>query len=155
MSGGMPMAGGWSMSMMWMRPGQSSLGRAVAFLAMWQTMMVAMMLPSVMQVVLLHRRVMDSRRQQPGKSIAAAGLLLSGYFGVWLAFGAVAYLAGTTLSSSAMRSEAVSRMIPTATALALILAGWYQVTSWTRLCLSHCRSLKICLARSHRGRGLG
>jgi len=136
MSGGMPMPGGWSMSMMWMMGGPSWFGRAAMFLGMWQTMMVAMMLPSVMPVVLLHRRVMENR----ARPMLAELLLLSGYFGVWLAFGAVAYAAGTTLSSSAMQSQAVSRMIPTATALALILAGWYQVTRWKRLCLSHCRS---------------
>lgn len=140
MSGGMPMPGGWSMSMMWMMGGPSWFGRAAMFLGMWQTMMVAMMLPSVMPVVLLHRRVMEGRSQQAGKRIAPELLLLSGYFGVWLAFGAVAYAAGTALSDSAMQSQAVSRMIPGATAFALILAGWYQVTSWKRLCLSHCRS---------------
>jgi predicted metal-binding membrane protein len=44
----MPMPGGWSMSMTWMRmPGQSWLGLAASFLGMWIVMMVAMMLPSL------------------------------------------------------------------------------------------------------------
>jgi predicted metal-binding membrane protein len=45
--GGMPMPGGWTMSMAWMRmPGQTWPGAAAAFLGMWAVMMVAMMLPS-------------------------------------------------------------------------------------------------------------
>ena len=41
----MPMPGGWTMSMTWMRvPGQTWAG-AASFLAMWIAMMVAMMLP--------------------------------------------------------------------------------------------------------------
>ena len=44
----MPMPGGWTMSMTWMRmPGQTWPGAAAAFLAMWSVMMVAMMLPAL------------------------------------------------------------------------------------------------------------
>src|SRR5262249_56955394 len=47
MSGGMPMPGGWTMSMVWMRmPGQGWTGAAATFLGMWLLMMVAMMLPA-------------------------------------------------------------------------------------------------------------
>jgi predicted metal-binding membrane protein len=43
---GMPMPGGWTMSMTWMRmPGQSWPGSAASFVVMWTVMMVAMMLP--------------------------------------------------------------------------------------------------------------
>ncbi len=44
--GEMPMPGGWTMSMAWMRmPGQTWPGAAASFLGMWVVMMVAMMLP--------------------------------------------------------------------------------------------------------------
>src|SRR6185503_20496768 len=44
----MPMPGGWTMSMAWMRmPAQTWPGAAVSFLGMWVVMMVAMMLPSL------------------------------------------------------------------------------------------------------------
>ena len=47
--GGMPMPGGWTMSMAWMRmPGQTWPGAAASFLGMWVVMMVAMMLPSLL-----------------------------------------------------------------------------------------------------------
>src|SRR5439155_4659683 len=46
--GEMPMPGGWTMSMAWMRmPGQTWPGAAASFLCMWVVMMVAMMLPSL------------------------------------------------------------------------------------------------------------
>jgi predicted metal-binding membrane protein len=46
--GEMPMPGGWTMSMAWMRmPGQTWPGAAAAFLSMWVVMMAAMMLPSL------------------------------------------------------------------------------------------------------------
>ena len=44
----MPMPGGWTMSMVWMRmPGQSWPEAAASFIGMWVVMMVAMMLPSL------------------------------------------------------------------------------------------------------------
>ncbi|MFI5197554.1 MAG: hypothetical protein ACHQJD_02950 [Thermoanaerobaculia bacterium] len=47
MSGGMPMRGGWTMSMAWMRmPGQTWPGAAASFVGMWVVMMVPMMLPA-------------------------------------------------------------------------------------------------------------
>src|SRR5437016_11190232 len=45
--GEMPMPGGWTMSMAWMRmPGQTWPGAAASFLGMWVVVMVTMMLPS-------------------------------------------------------------------------------------------------------------
>ncbi|WP_437341762.1 hypothetical protein [Cupriavidus basilensis] len=45
--GAMPMPGGWTMSMAWMRMcGQTWPGVAASFLGMWVVMMTAMMLPS-------------------------------------------------------------------------------------------------------------
>src|SRR5512134_2889245 len=55
--GGMPMPGGWTMSMTWMRtPGQTWPGAAVSFLGMWVVMMVAMMLPSQVPMLRRYRR---------------------------------------------------------------------------------------------------
>ena len=52
--GEMPMPGGWTMSMAWMRtPGQRCCSAATSFLGMWVVMMLAMMLPSL--VPMLHR----------------------------------------------------------------------------------------------------
>src|SRR3981189_1145328 len=55
--GGMPMPGGWTMSMAWMRmPGQTWPGAAASFLGMWIVMMVAMMLPSLVPMLRRYRQ---------------------------------------------------------------------------------------------------
>src|SRR6516164_7491915 len=52
----MPMPGGWTMSMAWMRmPGQTWTGAAASFLGMWVAMTVAMMLPSVAPMLWRYR----------------------------------------------------------------------------------------------------
>ncbi len=56
--GGMPMPGGWTMSMAWMRmPGQSFAYMAMSFLGMWVVMMMAMMLPSLVPMLRRYREV--------------------------------------------------------------------------------------------------
>ena len=141
MSSVMPMPGGWSMSMAWMRMGnQTPLAHAAMFLLMWTAMMIAMMLPSVMPAVLLHRRLIATRVNRGDRAAGSNMLLLSGYFSVWVLFGAVAYALGMTIAAAAMRSMRVSVMIPAATGLALAAAGGYQLTQWKQICLRHCRS---------------
>jgi predicted metal-binding membrane protein len=87
--GGMPMPGGWTMSMAWMRmPGQTWPGAAAAFLGMWTVMMVAMMLPSLVP--------MRRYRQAIGQAVGGTGetrlgpltaLVGTGYFFVWTVIG--------------------------------------------------------------------
>src|ERR1017187_10374176 len=56
MGGEMPMPGGWTMSMMWMRmPGETWTASAAMFMLMWLAMMVAMMLPSALPMLLNFR----------------------------------------------------------------------------------------------------
>jgi predicted metal-binding membrane protein len=50
--GEMPMPGGWTMSMAWMRmSGQTWPVAAASFFGMWSVMMVAMMLPSLVPML--------------------------------------------------------------------------------------------------------
>jgi predicted metal-binding membrane protein len=140
------------MSMAWMSMGLTTIEHAAMFLIMWTVMMVAMMLPSVMPAVLLHRGLLSSRA---GRGNAAGGsqmLLLAGYFVVWVAFGAVAYVVGMAIASAAMRSLEISVLVPVATGIALVAAGVYQLTSWKQICLRHCRSPLEFFAR-HQIRG--
>src|ERR1700688_2923532 len=88
MSGGMPMPGNWTMSMMWMPMG-GRLGSAVTFTVMWLAMMIAMILPSTMPMLLLYRRASAFRGENRiGLAVFALG---TGYFFVWTLFGIVAY----------------------------------------------------------------
>jgi predicted metal-binding membrane protein len=141
MSSTMPMPGGWSMSMTWMSMGQQSLlAHGAMFLTMWAVMMVAMMLPSVMPAVLLHRRLILTRVERGDGAGGSQVVLLAGYFCVWVAFGGAAYAIGMTIASAAMRSVDVSVLVPAATGVALAAAGVYQLTRWKQICLRHCRS---------------
>jgi predicted metal-binding membrane protein len=149
MRGGMPMPGGWEMSMMWMAmPGQTAAGAAWMFLLMWQAMMIAMMLPSSWPMLELYRRVaVSSGERYPGLATLAAG---AGYFVVWLAFGAAVFAAGFGLSATAMRSAPISHAMPLLAAAILILAGAFQLTPWKQACLQHCRSPLLFLGHAWR-----
>src|SRR5579864_9006186 len=75
---GMPMAGGWRMSMVWMRmPGQSWPAAGTAFVAMWGVMTVAMMLPSLLPMLWRHRRSVGMAGRDCGRLTAAVA---AGYF---------------------------------------------------------------------------
>src|SRR6266566_842194 len=108
MPGGMAMPGGWTMPMMWMAmPGQSLAGAALAFLLMWQAMMIAMMLPSSWPMLELYSRVARHTGQRhPLLKTAVVG---TGYFAAWGMFGAIAFAIGFKLSQTAMASPQLSR----------------------------------------------
>src|ERR1700676_4779927 len=138
MSGGMVMPGGWTMPMMWMAmPGQSLAGSAIAFLVMWQAMMIAMMLPSSWPTLELYSRVARNTEQRhPIFNTVLAG---AGYFTVWGMFGAIAFAAGYEISRAAMASARLSHWIPAAAGVSLVLAGIWQLTPLKQSCLNHCR----------------
>src|SRR5436190_5708702 len=88
--GGMPMPGGWTMSMAWMRmPGQTWAGAAATFLGMWVLMMVAMMLPSLVPMLARYRQALEpTATRRLGRLTTVVAL---GYFCVWSAIGLLAY----------------------------------------------------------------
>jgi predicted metal-binding membrane protein len=145
MSGGMRMPGNWTMSMMWMgMPGQTWITAALAFVGMWLAMMVAMMLPSALPMLLLYRRVAAFR----GESRLSVLMLAvgSGYFLVWTLFGVLAYAGGKSISGAVMTWSVLSRIVPLAAGVALVLAGIYQLTPWKSACLKHCRDPLLLVA---------
>lgn len=146
MSGGMPMPGGWTMSMAWMRmAGQSWAAAAASFLGMWVVMMVAMMLPSLAAMLSGYRRAIRvAGGARLGKATAIAG---AGYFVVWTIFGAVAYPLGVVLAAAEMRWPGLSRAVPTATGVVLMLAGCIQVSRWKARRLMSCRESSECGVR--------
>jgi predicted metal-binding membrane protein len=136
----MPMPGGWSMSMAWMRmPGQTWLGAGAAFLSMWVVMMVAMMLPSLIPSLLRYRRaVAGSAAARSGRLTALVG---GGYFFVWTALGLFVFPAGVTLAAAEMSSPALSRAVPIAIGVVVAAAGGLQLTAWKARQLGCCREI--------------
>ena len=135
---GMPMPGGWTMSMTWMRmPGATGVGAATSFLEMWVVMMVAMMLPTLTPMLWRYRQAFsrtDSRYRDRLTAIAGAG-----YFVVWTAVGVVVYLVGSLLATMAMDRPDVARLVPVATGVIVVGAGLLQLTAWKARRLADCR----------------
>jgi predicted metal-binding membrane protein len=143
--GGMPMPGGWTMSMAWMRmPGQTWPGTAASFLGMWAVMMVAMMLPSLVPTLWRYRRAVG-RAGEPrlGRLTALVG---AGYFLVWTVFGMAAFPVGVALAAVAMQEPALARAVPIAVGVVVLIAGSFQLTAWKARDLARCREAP---ARGH------
>jgi predicted metal-binding membrane protein len=142
--GGMPMPGGWTMSMAWMRmPGQTWPGAAASFLGMWAVMMVAMMLPSLVPMLSRYRQAVGRRGERRlGRLTALVG---AGYFAVWTLLGMAAFPVGVGLAAIEMQAPAMARAVPLAVGAIVLLAGALQLTAWKR------RQLKCCRASPGRG----
>jgi predicted metal-binding membrane protein len=114
----------------------------LTIVAMWWTMMIAMMLPSAAPLVLLYGRVMRhaARADASGKIYAQTLFLLLGYLGVWLAFSIIA----AVLHHALQRAGLISAMMlwsrsALLSALVLIAAGLYQLSPLKHSCLTRCR----------------
>jgi predicted metal-binding membrane protein len=136
--GEMLMPGDWTMSMTWMRmPGQTWPGVAAMFMGMWVVMMVAMMLPSVAPMLwTYHEAVGKTRAARPGWLTALAGV---GHFFVWTVFGLAAFPLGAALTTVEMREPALSRAVPLAIGIVVLIAGALQFTAWKARQLACCR----------------
>jgi predicted metal-binding membrane protein len=136
--GGMPMPGGWMMSMAWVRmPGQTWPGAAASFLGMWVVMMAAMMLPSLVPMLWRYRQVVGRTEEtRLGRLTALVGV---GYFVVWTMFGMAAFPLGAALVAVQMQHPAVARAVPIAVGVAVLIAGAVQLTAWKAHHLACCR----------------
>ena len=118
---------------------------AAVFLAMWATMMVAMMFPTIAPIVLLHRLVVRRRGQGLAPTVAFAG----GYLLVWTAVGVVPL--GVLVAFRHVAGDAA--WVARAGGAVLVLAGAYQFTRWKDACLRACRTPLTFLATHDFGSG--
>ena len=141
--GGMPMPGGWTMSMPWMRmPGQSWPGAAVMFLGMWIVMMVAMMLPSLAPMLWRYRQTSVATSDlRLGRLTTLVG---AGYFFVWTLIGAAVFPLGFAVAAIQMQQPAMARAAPLAAGLVVLIAGSLQFTRWKLRHLACCRAQAVC-----------
>jgi len=119
---------------------------APVFLAMWVTMMVAMMFPTIAPIVLLHRMVV---RRHGGRRAATVSFV-GGYLLVWAAVGLVPLTVFLAFRDLSMGTVAVERVC----GAVLLVAGAYQFTPWKQACLRACRTPLTFLATHDFGRGL-
>jgi predicted metal-binding membrane protein len=139
--GGMPMPGGWTMSMTWM-PGQDWSGAALTFLGMWVVMMIAMMMPSLVPMLLRYRQAIGTKWHGPVGWLTV--LVGAGYFFVWAVFGIAVFPLGVALARAEMQLPELSRAVPAATGMAVLIAGLLQFTGWKTQQLACCRRAAGC-----------
>jgi predicted metal-binding membrane protein len=167
--GEMPMPGGWTMSMAWMRmPGQTWSGAAASFVGMWVVMMVAMMLPSLVPVLWRYRQAVARngherpRSHRPGTASRSTATVSAnvttgetclgrltalvgvGYFFVSTLFGMAAFPLGVALAMVEMRHPALARVVPIAVGGVVLIAGALQFTAWKARHLTCCREAPGC-----------
>jgi predicted metal-binding membrane protein len=127
-----------TMSMVWMRmPGQTWLGAAASFLAMWIAMTAAMMLPSLLPMLLRYRRAVGG---VDGARLAwLTALVGTGYFFVWTIFGLAAYPLGAALATAQMQLPEMAHVVPVAVGVVVLIAGAVQHSTWKARQLAYCR----------------
>ncbi len=124
-------------------PADWRIGYALIMVAMWWTMMIAMMLPSATPMVLLHARVTRHTARQRNLTAASvpAAVFTAGYLAIWLCFSTLA----TALEWGLERAGVVDGMMMGSvnvwlTGGLLVAAGLYQLSPLKGVCLSHCRA---------------
>jgi predicted metal-binding membrane protein len=128
-TGGMPMPGGWTMSMAWMRmPGQTWTSAAASFLGIWTVMTVAMMLPSLVPMLQRYRQDVAGTASAPLGPLTA--LVGAGYFFVWTVLGVAAFPFGVSVAAIEMQQPALARAVPIAAGALIAVAGVLQFTAW-------------------------
>jgi predicted metal-binding membrane protein len=116
-----------------------STGYLFPTFAMWAVMMVAMMVPSVAPMILLHARIdkADTTSERALHSLMVA----FGYLLVWVGFSAAAALAQALLvHAGAVSGMSIVLEQRHAAVALLIVAAAYELTAAKRLCLEKCQA---------------
>jgi predicted metal-binding membrane protein len=108
----------------------------VLFLAGWQFMTVAMMLPSSMPMV--YMMIYASRKQR--HTVAAQAAFLAGYALVWTGFACAAFLGDTQIHRLVDSWPWLAQHSWVIGATTLAMAGMFQFTPLKERCLKKCRS---------------
>jgi predicted metal-binding membrane protein len=120
------------------------------FLAAWQVMIGAMMLPSSLPLV---RMYAAASAGTPARG-RALGAFVGGYALVWSAFGAVAFAGDAALHAGVAASPWLASHDWAIAPSVLLLAGAFQFSSLKDACLRACRHPASFLRRHYR-RGAG
>lgn len=108
-----------------------SLESLAADFAMWEAMVLAMMLPSAAPALSLSAR--------EGRGAAASVLVIAGYLAIWTLFAAIMTISGSLLTAARVMTGPMGAMVTTLSATTLLAAGLYQFTPWKMACLTRCR----------------
>jgi predicted metal-binding membrane protein len=112
-------------------PGQTGPAAAASFLGMWVVMMAVMMLPSLLPMLWRYRRAVGGTggTSLGGTSLGGLTVLVgAGYFFVW-----------TVLGMAAFALSALTRAVPIAAGVVVLIGGALQFTAWKARHLACCR----------------
>ena len=109
---------------------------ALAYMLAWLLMIAAMMLPTVLPLLAIVRRIVDGRRDA-GALVAAVA---AGYALAWLAFGAVAYGIDSAVREAAAASGWLIAHGWVVGSVVIAGAGAFQFSALKYRCLERCRS---------------
>jgi predicted metal-binding membrane protein len=123
-------------------------GLALAFVAGWLLMIVAMMLPTSLPLVVMFSTL---TRRREDRSLLV-GLLLVGYLSTWAVFGAVAHAGDLGLHAAVNNVGWLATHAWVISAITLAGAGAYQFSSLKYRCLEKCRSPLSFITEHWRGR---
>ena len=126
--------------------GPPSAWAIVGFLAAWQVMVAAMMLPSSLPLVRMFAAA-SARAPAGGRAMAA---FLGGYTLVWTAFGAVAFAGDLALHTAVNASSFLSDHEWAIAGSVIALAGLFQFTPLKDACLDKCRHPASFMVRHYR-----
>jgi predicted metal-binding membrane protein len=109
-------------------PGQTWPGAAASFLGMWVVMMVAMMMPSLVPMLWRYRQAV---RRPGGIRLGwLTALVGTAYFFVWTVFGVAVFPLGVALAAAQMENPELTRAVPIAVGVVILMAGFLQLTAW-------------------------
>jgi predicted metal-binding membrane protein len=105
-------------------------------------MMVAMMLPSLVPMLWRYRQAVGrASHSRLGRLTALVGV---GYFFVWTVFGMAVFPLGIALAEVEMQLPSLSRTVPLAVSVVVLVAGALQFTVWKTHRLACCREASGC-----------
>ena len=113
--------------------------RAPLFLAIWVTMMVAMMFPTAAPMILTFHKVQAGKRQR-GEAFVSTWIFVAAYLLVWGLSGVAAYFGALAAEAIAARAALSPTTAARVGGIVLVAAGLYQLTPLKDLCLSKCRT---------------
>jgi len=138
------------------RPASWSVGGWALIVAMWWTMMIAMMTPSAAPTILLYARVhRHAAGQEAAQKLAPTGAFAAGYLLIWLGFAIAAAVLHWALERAGLVSAMMGSESRWLSASVLIAAGLYQLSPLKGLCLAHCRAPASFLSQHWRPGAVG
>jgi predicted metal-binding membrane protein len=128
--------------------GSEALLRAGLYVLGWLLMTVAMMLPTVLPLLAIFRRLVAARAERA----QYLALCVLGYLGVWMAFGVVAHGADLVVHEATERIAWLEDNAWAIGAATLLAAGAFQFTALKYRCLDKCRTPLSFVMEHWRGR---